>query len=103
MGFIICTVMWDSTSSGFLASTVCLSVHRSVVEKGKARFLEIAIRDAWISLIENPTLGRFLIRLIVEDFRLPKVLFRGSGLHRRGMTDEERPKVRSTKLEGGVS
>ena len=77
----------ESTSS-FLASTVCLSLHKSVFERNRAHFLLITLRDAWLSLLENPTLRRFLIRLVVEDFQLPTVLFRGAALHRAFIQDD---------------
>ncbi len=82
---------WESDSD-FLSSTVCLALHQSVYEKGRAQMLGIALRDAWLSLVENPTVRRFLLRVVVEDVNLAQVLFRGAGLQRyvgrRGNTSQ---------------
>ena len=62
-------------------SEVVLVIHRRLLTRDRAIHLELAIRDAWLSLSEDPGIIRALLEQQLLDHSFLKSVKRFSGLY----------------------
>ena len=79
-----------------------LFVHRSLAADGmRTRYLETAIRDAWLDLAEDASALDLALSIVLEDRELLKVMKRRCGLYGKVLDlYEKRPPARPLAVVG---
>ena len=76
-----CTFL-DPEDNEFANRTTVLFVHESIMQDAElARYLDIAIRDAWLALKEDQSVLELITSLILQDRDYFRFVRRCSGLH----------------------